>query len=315
MDRGLSLRTYLWLAGSLFIVAGHLSFVAYLRLGLPWWTLALMLGVLVALIITVLEHALARPLERLAKISAKSKDGGSAPPPGGWLSAHEVRRVWRALRSHQDHLAQSRQAQRALEAQLGLERAQTRMLAAASRALRPEVPVETVVPEVLKELAAFLGVEDVYMVPLRRHCPVPVTGGHGQPAWAAEVRQSGLAPWDDALAQNRPVSVCLSPQAPEWRHRFQDAPLWVVPLVYHGKPQGLLLAPVAGQDREWTPEEWLVVQSVGNVLAASLHPPRWSEERTVRRAEPEPAPAPEPEADPAPSADARRRRRRARQGA
>lgn len=313
MDRGLSLRTYLWLAGSLFILAAHLAFVAYLRFGLPWGALTLMLGVLVALIVAVLEHALARPLERLARVSSRGKDGQSAPPPGGLLSASEVRRVWKALRGQADHLAQSRQAQRAVEAQLTVERTQTRMLAAASRALRPEVPVEQVVPEVLRELAAMLGVADVYMAPLRRHCPVPVTGGHAAPAWAEALRASGFAPWDDLLAQNRPVSVCLTAQAPAWREHFGQAPLWVVPLVYHGKPQGLLLAPAGGQDREWTPEEWLVVQAVANVLAASLHPPRWSEERVVRRAEAEAAS--EPEAESSRTAEARRRRRRARQGA
>lgn len=311
MDRGLSLRTYFWLAGSGFIVAAHLAFVAYLRFALPWWALALLLGTLVALVVAVLEHVLARPLERLAKVSTRSKDGQTAPPPGGLLSASEVRRIWKALRGQADHLTQARQAQRAVEAQLGLERAHTRMLAAASRALRPEVPVEQVVPEVLRELATLLGVEDVYLVPLRRHCPVPVTGGRAAPDWAAELRASGLAPWDDLLAQNRPVSVCLSPLAPGWRSHFGESPIWVVPLVYHGKPQGLLLAPASGQDREWTPEEWLVVQSVANVLSASLHPPRWSEERVVRRAEP----APEPEAEPSRAAEARRRRRRARQGA
>ena len=42
-----SLRTYMWLAGSGFIVAASLAFVAYLRFHLPWWGMVALLGGLV----------------------------------------------------------------------------------------------------------------------------------------------------------------------------------------------------------------------------------------------------------------------------
>ena len=61
MDRGLSLRTYLWLTGSLFILAASLSFVAYLRFAWPWWSLVVMLGLSVAVVVETLEHALRGP--------------------------------------------------------------------------------------------------------------------------------------------------------------------------------------------------------------------------------------------------------------
>lgn len=292
MDRGFTIRTYLWAAGSGFIVASSLSFLAYLKLNLPWWTMVVALGLLVGLIVSGLEHVLARPLERLAKVAFRIKEGAAAPPPGGMWSAHETRRVWKAVRNWQEQFMQARHAHKALEAQLESMRHQARMLAAVTVALRPEMPVEEAAAPVLAELASHLGLRDVYLVPLRRHCPVPVTGGLGTPAWGPELRASGFVPWDPMLAQGDASLVSLTSLAPAWREHMQDRPLWVVPLVYHGKAQGVLLAPVTGAERTWTDEERALVAALADVLAAALHPPRWSEERAARReavdAEPEP---------------------------
>lgn len=279
MDRGLTLRTYLWLAGSLFIVAASFSFLAYLRFGLPWWAMVVAMGTLVGAIVGSLEHAIARPLERLTKVSQKSKDGVTAPPPGGLFSADEIRTVWKGVRASQEQLVHAKHAHRAVEGKLSTLQDQFRMLVNASQALRPDVPLAEVAPGVLKELAAHLGLSDLYLVPLRRHCPVPVLGGHWAPMWGDAVRQTGLSPWNAILEQGTPVTIGLTEQAPEWREHFKHQTLWVTPLNYHGKAQGILLAVITGPERTWTPEELALIDALGQMLAAALHPPRWSEER------------------------------------
>lgn len=279
MDRGLTLRTYLWLAGSLFIVAASFSFLAFLKFNLPWWMMVVALGTLVGLIVGGLEHAIARPLERLTKVAQRPKDGAVTPPPGGMFSAEEIRKVWKGVRASHEQLVQARHTYRAVEGKLTVSQDQCRMLVAASQALRPDVPLQDVAPGVLKELAAHLGLNDLYLVPLRRHCPVPVLGGHWPPMWGEAVRQTGLTPWNAILDQGTAVSVCLTEAAPAWREHFQQQTLWIMPLLYHGKPQGILLATITGPERTWTPEENALIEALAQMLAAALHPPRWSEER------------------------------------
>lgn len=309
MERGFSLRTYLWLAGSLFILAACLSFLAYLLFALPWWAMVLMLGSLIALVVEGLEHTLARPLERLTKAAGRTRDGVPVlpPPPSGPVKAHEISRLWRGMRQYQDHLTQSRHAKQALESRVSGLKAQVRMLETAGQMLEPAVAVDEVAPALLKDLAATLGVPDLYLVPLRRHCPVPVIGATGTPAWADALRASGLTPWEDVLAEGRPVSLCLTGLAPAWREHWGHGALWVVPLSYHGKAQGLLLS-APGVERTPTPDELTLVSALAQILACALHPPRWSDERKLgapsrpaTASEVSPAPeAPAPEAPPEP---------------
>lgn len=278
MDRAPTLRTYLWLAGSGFIVAASASFLAYLLVPLPWWAMAVLLGLLVGGVVTGLEHVLARPIERLAKLASRSREG-TLPPPGGPLAAAEISALWKALRGQQDQLAQSRHGQHALETQALTTSGRVRLLSLASRALRPDVPLDGIAAELMADLAALLGLGEVYLVPLRRHCPVPVTGPAGTPEWAEAIRASGLGPWEDLLVQDRPVAVCLTAIAPAWASRFERGTLWIVPLNYHGRAQGLLLAPVSGAERTWTADETELLGALSQILAAALHPPRWSDER------------------------------------
>lgn len=280
MERGFTLRTYLWLAGSLFILASCLCFLAYLLLPIPWWGMVLALGLLIAGVVELLEHALARPLERLSKGSGRTRDGLPAlpPPPAGWLKAFELTRVWKGMRTYHEHLAQSRRANQALESQVKALRAQVRMVANASQALEADVAVEQVAPWVLRELAASLGLSELYLVPLRRHCPVGVLGGEQPPAWAEAMRSTGLTPWEDVLAQGRPVSLSLTGLAPAWRTHWGQGALWVAPLNYCGKSQGVLLAP-SGVARTLTPDELNLVSTLARILACALHPPRWSDDR------------------------------------
>jgi GAF domain-containing protein len=301
MERGFTLRTYLWLAGSLFILASCLCFLAYLLLPIPWWGMVLALGLLVAGVVELLEHALARPLERLSKGSGRTRDGLPAlpPPPGGWLKAFELTRVWKGMRTYHEHLAQSRRANQALEAQVKALRAQVRMVANASQALEADVAVEQVAPWVLRELGASLGLSELYLVPLRRHCPVGVLGGEQPPAWAEAMRATGLTPWEDVLAQGRPVSLSLTGLAPAWREHWGRGALWVAPLNYCGKSQGLLLAP-SGVARTLTPDELNLVSTLSRILACALHPPRWSDDR-----KPAAAPVNEALAASVPQSDAR----------
>jgi GAF domain-containing protein len=280
MERGFTLRTYLWLAGSLFILAACLCFLAYLLLPIPWWGMVLALGLLIAGVVELLEHALARPLERLSKGSGRTRDGLPTlpPPPAGWLKAFELTRLWKGMRAYHEHLAQARRANQALEAQVKALRAQVRMVANASQALAADVTVEQVAPWVLRELGASLGLSELYLVPLRRHCPVGVLGGEQPPAWAEAMRSTGLTPWEDVLAQGRPVSLSLTGLAPAWRAHWGHGALWVAPLNYCGKSQGLLLAP-AGMVRTLTPDELNLVSTLARILACALHPPRWSDDR------------------------------------
>jgi hypothetical protein len=138
--------------------------------------------------------------------------------------------------------------------------------------------VDGVAPWTLRELAAQLGLTELYLVPLRRHCPVGVLGGEQPPAWAEAMRATGLAPWEDVLAQGRPVSLSLTALAPAWRAHWGHGALWVAPLNYCGRPQGLLLAP-AGMVRTLTPDELNLVSTLARILACALHPPRWSDDR------------------------------------
>jgi hypothetical protein len=103
-------------------------------------------------------------------------------------------------------------------------------------------------------------------------------GPQGQPAWADAIRGTGLGPWEDILAQARPVSVCLTGLAPAWREHWGQGALWVVPLNYHGKAQGLLVSS-SGVERTLTPDETTMVSALSQILACALHPPRWSDER------------------------------------
>jgi hypothetical protein len=152
------------------------------------------------------------------------------------------------------------------------------MVANASQALEADVAVEQVAPWVLRELGASLGLSELYLVPLRRHCPVGVLGGEQPPAWAEAMRATGLTPWEDVLAQGRPVSLSLTGLAPAWREHWGRGALWVAPLNYCGKSQGLLLAP-SGVARTLTPDELNLVTTLSRILACALHPPRWSDDR------------------------------------
>ncbi|HEY9723890.1 MAG TPA: GAF domain-containing protein [Oscillatoriaceae cyanobacterium] len=278
MDRAPTLRTYLWLGGSGFIVAASASFLAYLIVPLPWWVMTVLLGCLVGAVVMGLEHVLARPLERLVKLASRTREG-TLPPPSGPLAAAEISALWKALRGQQEQLTQARHAQHAIDTQALTVAGKLRLLSLASRALRPDVSLGAIATEMMADLAALLGLSEVYLVPLRRHCPVPVTGPAGTPEWSEAIRASGLGPWEDLLVQDRPVAVCLTDLSPSWRKRWERGTLWIVPLNYHGRAQGMLLAPVVGAERTWTSDELELLGALSQILAAALHPPRWSDER------------------------------------
>ncbi len=280
-----SLRTYLWIAGSGFILAASLSFAAYLRFHLPWWSMVLILGGLAGLIVMALEAVVASPLEGLARGPQRGKDGAliSPPAPTGRFVAAEARRLWRGMRMYQEHGAQLRSAQAGVESRVEQAECQARLLRAACATLRPEADVAALAPAMLRDLAAVLGVPAVWLVPLRRHCPVPVLGPDGEPAWGEELRASGLGPWEELLADDRALAVCLTDRAPYWRRHFAMESLWIFPLVYHKRAQGFLLARPEGAERTWTAEECALIEALTPLLAAALHPPRWSEVR--RRAD------------------------------
>lgn len=283
---GPSLRTYFWIAGSGFILAASLAFAAYLRFHLPWWSMVVILGALSGLIVLGLEHVVADPIEALAKGPARTKDGALVAPaaPTGRLAVAEARRLWRGMRLYHEHGAQLRSAQAGSETRVEAADRQARLLRDACAALRPEADLAALAPALLRDLAAILGVPAVWLVPLRRHCPVPVLGPDGVPAWGEELRASGLAPWDELLAEDRPLAVCLTDRAPYWRRHFAMESLWIFPLVYHKRAQGFLLARPEGAERTWTADEVALLEALSPLLAAALHPPRWSDVR--KKAEP-----------------------------
>lgn len=332
MSNAPSLRTYLWLAGCAFIAVAGLSVALYLRYKLAWWALVLMLGTAVGAVIALLEYAVADPLEAMAKGPARAKDGtlGAPTAPAGRLAPAEARRLWRGYRAFQEQAATQRSALSGLEARVERAEREAALIRDAALLLRPEADVETVAPALMKELAAILGVPAVWLVPLRRHSAVPVLGPDGEPAWGEELRAAGLAAWEELLAEDRPLMVCLTDRAPYWRRHFAMESLWIVPLVYHKRAQGLLMARPEGVERTWTPGELALFAALSPVLAAALHPPRWSD---VRRkgddelpapAAPEntppsaswlvamPGDAPETPPEPAESLSRREKRRRAR---
>jgi hypothetical protein len=289
-----TLRTYLWIAGSGFILAASLCFAAYIRFHLPWWTMVLALGLLVGAIVAGLEAAIADPVEKMARGPGKAKDGSfvAPPAPASRFAAAEARRLWRGMRAFQEQGAQLRSAQAGLEARVGRAEREARVMRLACGALRPEADLAAEAPALLRDLAALLGVPAVWLVPLRRHCAVPVIGPDGEPGWGEELRASGLGPWEELLAQDRPLAVCLTDRAPYWRRHFAMESLWVFPLVYHRRAQGFLLARPVGAERTWTPEELALLEAVTPLLAAALHPPRWSDVRKKGDREDDEAPRP-----------------------
>lgn len=287
-DRGISLSTALWLMGCGFILAATGSFVAYLRFHWPWWTVAVALGVGVGLIVIGLEQFLVRPLERLARglnVQLPGSDFQFPPPPANLPAPIELRRVWRGLRLVQETQSQFRLAQQSNDSRLTALQRHARVLTAASRSLRPDAPLTQTAPSLLRDLASVLGVPAFYLVPLRRNAVVPVLGPAGTPEWADAIRESGFDPWKNVLAQDIPVAISMTSRAPGWAAGWSRRTLWVVPLVYYGRPLGILLALPTGADRAFTRDEQALLEALGPLLAAALSPPRRNEDRKRRPGE------------------------------
>jgi GAF domain-containing protein len=281
-DRGPSLTTAFWAVGSGFILAASLAFVAYLRYHLPWAVMVVGLGLAIGAVVAILEQFVARPLDRLTRgLQGVPLDGEFQFPPMPDLrfAPVEYRRLWRGLRVYQEQQNQARLARDAAEQRVTSAQRQARVLTAAARSLRPDANLADLAPSMLRDLAAILGVPAVYLVPLRRHCPVPVLGPTGTPTWADAVRESALDPWLDLLAQEAPTAISFTPLAPAWAKDWARRTLWVIPLTYHGRAQGVLLALPTGAERAYSKEELTLLEALAPVLAAGLHPPRWSEER------------------------------------
>lgn len=284
-ERGVNLPTLFWMAGCGFILAATVAFVAYLRFHLPWWAMAVALGLCVGIVVFGLEHFVARPLERLARGLAAPVQNGELqvpPSPNHMPAPLEVRLIWRGLRIVQDLQGQTRLTQQSHDSRIAAVQRQTRILTLAGRSLRPESPIEQNAPVLLRDLATLLGVPAVYLVPLRRHTPVGVMGAAGTPDWADAVRATGLGPWRDALRGNVPIAMSLTSRAPGWANAWARRTLWVVPLVYHERALGVLLALPSSGERAFTSEELALLEAIAPMLAAALHPPRWSEERKRR---------------------------------
>ena len=151
-----------------------------------------------------------------------------------------------------------------------------------------------------------------------------------QPAFEQARRSVHVHGERGLVVQAKPVNVCLTNLAPAWRDHWSTGALWVMPLNYHGKAQGLVISS-AGVERTLTPDELNLVSALSQILACALHPPRWSDERLgkpvqVQRivsAAEKAALEPEPEVVveepvvemPQPERTDRRRRRRQKKGA
>jgi len=286
------------MAGCAFIAAAALCIALYLRYKLAWWALVLMLGALVGGLVALLEYAVADPLEQLAKGPSRGKDGtlGAPEAPLGRLAPAEARRMWRGYRAFQEQAATQRAAIAGQETRVERAERDARLVRDAAMLLRPEVDFAEAVPKLMQDLADALGVPAVWLVPLRRHSSVPVIGPEGSPAWGEELRNAGLAAWEELLAEDRPLAVCLTDRAPYWRRHFAMESLWVVPLVYHKRAQGLLLARPEGAERTWTPAELALLGAIAPMIAAALHPPRWSDVRRRAGSDPEAPDEPLPQA-------------------
>ncbi|MDB5099356.1 MAG: hypothetical protein JWM80_3777 [Cyanobacteria bacterium RYN_339] len=281
-DRGPSLTTAFWLTGSGFILVATLAFVAYLRFQLPWALMVVALGLGIGAIVAALEQFVARPLDRLTRgLQALPADQEFQFPPMPDLrfAPVEYRRLWRGLRVYQEQQNQARLARDAAEQRVTAAQRHARVLTSAARSLRPDASLTDLAPSMLRDLATILGVPAVYLVPLRRHCPIAVLGPTGTPAWAEAVRQTALDPWTEVLAQEQPTSLAFTPIAPEWAKEWSRRTLWVIPLTYHGRAQGVLLAFPSGGERTYSKEELALLEAIAPMLAAGLHPPRWSDER------------------------------------
>lgn len=275
---GIGLRTALWLGGAGFIASGGLALAAALRFQLPWFGVVALLGGLAGLVVLVLEATIAAPLEALAQNRPPTEAlAPNAPTPPPRRAPLELRALWQSARAWQERVTHLRLALEAARRAADRGLAPRRWLGAAAAATRPGADPVRLFPPAMADLAAHLGAARAHLVPLRRRSPVPVLGSAGVPPWSDEVRQAGLQAWGGLLDQEAPSAVCLNPIAGEWVRHFGQATLWVVPLRYHGRAQGLILIEPGAVDRAWTPEERALLTDLGALFGAALYAPVWTE--------------------------------------
>lgn len=308
---GLALRTALWLAGAGFIVAGGVALAAALRYQLPWFGVVALLGCLSAMVVLGLEATVAAPLEQLAMNRPPSEAmAPTAPTPPPRRAPLELRALWQAGRAWQERVTHLRLALDAARRAADRGLAPRRWLGAAAAATRPGADPVRLFPPAMADLAAHLGAARAHLVPLRRRSPVPVLGSAGVPPWSDEVRSVGLQGWGPLLEQDGPLALCLGPWAGPWTRHFGQATLWVVPLRYHGRAQGLILVEPGAVDRAWTPEERALLTDLGALFGAALYAPVWTEAQRSAGGEEEEGEVPSPEAwDERLQRKARRKRR------
>jgi hypothetical protein len=67
-------------------------------------------------------------------------------------------------------------------------------------------------------------------------------------------------------------------------------------MVYHKRAHGRQLARPEGAERTWTPAELALLEAIAPMIAAALHPPRWSDVRRKPGSDPETVEEPLPQA-------------------
>lgn len=279
---GIGLRTTLWLGGAGFIAAGGAALAAALRFNLPWPGVVALLGGLAGLVVLALEATIAAPLEALAQNRPPTESMGASPPSSPPRRAPlELRALWQAARAWQERVTHLRLALEAARRAADRGLAPRRWLGAAAAATRPGADPVRLFPPAMADLAAHLGAARAHLVPLRRRSHVPVLGSAGVPPWSDEVRSAGLSAWGPLLDQEAPSAICLNPFAGTWTRHFGQATLWVVPLRYHGRAQGLILIEPGAVDRAWTPEERALLTDLGALFGAALYAPVWTEAQRV----------------------------------
>ena len=291
----MTVRTTLWLAGCCTILVAAGAALAHQRGLLPWPALVALVGGLAGLLTLALERAIADPLEAMAASATVAPRGRRVAParPLGRLLPQEVWRLWRTQKALEEQAVRLRLASEGLEARVEQAEREARLLRGASSLLASEEASVEELSAWLDDLAEVLGVDELWIVPVRRQAPWPVVGREGVPPGADSLRPRSGA-WGELLASGQPRLVCLAPGTVPPDHPLARATLGVVPLFHRGRVQGFFLARLPATGPTWPLRYAAVLDALTPAVAAALYPYRWADGRRLAVEALTPAAAGEP---------------------
>jgi hypothetical protein len=278
----MTVRTTIWLFGCCTILVAAGAALAHQRGALPWPALVAVVGLAAGLMSLALERTVADPLEAMAAsptVGEGARRRAPARPVGRWVP-QELWRLWRAHKALEEQAVRLRLASEGLEARVAQAEREARLLRGAAWLLASEEASVDELASWLDDLAELLGVEELWLVPMRRQAPWPVVGRAGVPAGADSLRPRSGA-WGELLASGQPRLVCLAPGTVPPDHPLVRASLGLFPLFHRGRVQGFLLARLPREGASWPLRYAAVLDALSPMVAAALYPYRWADGRRL----------------------------------